>query len=317
MTLNARESQISDILNRIKKRYKHLNKWAKGQAIDYFRIFDRDIQDAPFMIDSLPKHWLVWVCDHSLSKDLESEYIQKIMRLLNEFQPKKGVVKYRKKNQSLSQSYHQTDDIIKITENGLSFELNLTRYLDVGLFIDHRNTRQYIRQVSKGKRVLNLFSYTGSFSCYALAGGANFVTAVDLNTQYGKWHQINCDINHINPKQYQIITEDVRLFLKRHKSKYDIIICDPPSFSQSNRKGVERFQIQDDASELLSLCQRCLKDSGFILFSTNYKRFKIDQVLSSTEWQWKEQTNRFCTKDFEGKWGSRCWEIQPVDSLDT
>ena len=144
-----------------------------------------------------------------------------------------------------------------------SIYLNLTRYLDTGLFIDHRKTRLY--SISGQREALNLFAYTGSFSCYALAGGANFVTSVDLNPTYSEWHEKNCALNGFSNNRYTILTSDVMQFLKSNKSKYDIIVCDPPSFSQSKRKGVGLFQIQDHANALIAACFKSLKNDGFII----------------------------------------------------
>ncbi len=293
--------------NRLAKRLKHLNKWVKKNQISYFRVFDRDITDVPVIIDSLPHHWLVWVCDHGLSTEVETQLMELITERLESIQRKEVVIKSRHKKELIKQRYNQQDTIISIEEGGLIFELNLTRYLDTGLFIDHRLTRQWVRQQSKGKRILNLFAYTGSFSCYALAGGASFVTSVDLNPVYSDWHQKNSQLNQFKDSQYAIVTADVMTFLDHNKSKYDLIICDPPSFSQSKRKGVQQFQVQKDAKRLLAYCFKSLKPTGIILFSTNYRSFKMDEVISNELWNAKEMTGQFCSKDFEGKYQSRSW----------
>ena len=296
-----------DILNRIKKRYKHLSKWARGQQVDYFRVFDRDLPSAPFMIDSLPEHWVLWICSHYLSDSQEVELITAVKSGLTLIVPKKIIVKSRKKDTVLKQDYFQTDEVTTVSECGLRFELNLTRYLDTGLFIDHRKTRHFIKTHAKGMRVLNLFAYTGSFSCYALAGGANFVTSVDLNPTYSEWHKKNCDLNGFNPKQYELVTGCAINFLKKRHSSYDIIICDPPSFSQSKRKGVEPFQIQDDALDLMNHCFKNLKANGWVLFSNNYRKFSMDKIAE--RYNVTELTSKMCSKDFDGKWGSRCWKV--------
>lgn len=293
--------------HRIVKRMKHLSKWAKGQTVSYFRVFDRDIPGVPFMIDCLSNYWLVWVCENNLKN--ESAHIDAISNTLNSINDRKVIVKYRSKKNIIKQHHFQQDETCQIQEGGLQFHLNLTRYLDTGLFIDHRKTRDYIRSKAKGMRVLNLFAYTGSFSCYALDGGANFVTSVDLNPSYSEWHQRNCELNNFSNKRYAIITADVMAFLKTNKSKYDIIICDPPSFSQSKRKGVQMFQIQDHATPLINACFKALKKSGFILFSTNYRKFNMSKAQGGLSWQVRDLTSAMCSKDFEGKWMSRCWEI--------
>lgn len=293
--------------HRIAKRMKHLSKWAKGHGVDYFRVFDRDIPGVPFMIDCLPHHWLVWVCENNLED--EHAFIAAISNALHAIHGRKIIVKYRSKQNTMKQHHFQQDETCQIQEGGLKFHLNLTRYLDTGLFIDHRKTRDYIRSKAKGLRVLNLFAYTGSFSCYALDGGANFVTSVDLNPSYSQWHESNCKLNGFSNQRYAIITADVMSFLKTNKSKYDIIICDPPSFSQSKRKGAQLFKIQDHASDLIGACFKSLKKGGLILFSTNYRKFNMRKVGANATWRVNDLTPTMCPKDFEGKWMSRCWEM--------
>ena len=298
---------LASTKNRLFKQMRHLGKWAKREGIAYFRVYDRDIPGASLMIDCLPNHWLIWVCEHHMEN--AALFVDAIGDVLKSIRSQSVVVKERQKNQPLKQSHFQDDVTCIIDEGGLRFHLNLTRYLDTGLFIDHRKTRAHIQSKAKGKRVLNLFSYTGSFSCYALAGGANFVTSVDVNPVYSAWHQRNCQLNHFSQTRYAIVTADVMRFLKTNKSKYDIIVCDPPSFSRSKRAGVERFHVQDHAKELIDQCLRCLKTDGFVLFSTNYRKFKIDKVKNG--WSVKNTTSAMCSKDFEGKWMTQCFIIQP------
>ncbi len=300
-----------DINNRIKKRFKTLSKWATRNKVDYYRIFDRDLPGAPVMIDCLPDHWLIWLCDHYQNETYEMALIKSIKLTLSELKSGDIVIKSRKKNTVLTQSYFEKGEEVIVKEGGVSFKLNLTRYLDTGLFIDHRKTREYVLKKAKGKRILNLFSYTGSFSCYALQGGANFVTSVDLNPTYSQWHEENCKLNGFVSKRYSIITADVIQFLKASKSNYDLIICDPPTFSQSKRKQVKPFHIQDDAQILLELCLSNLKKDGEIIFSTNYKKFNGDQLQTANAWSIKECTKMFCSKDFDGKWMSRCFFVKP------
>ena len=298
---------IQSIENRIRKRFKHLAKWAKGQGVYYFRVFDRDIPGAPLMVDYLLGYWLVWVCENNLEN--EQAYIDGISATLKSIIDQNVLVKHRSKTNTIRQHHFQTDETCQIEEGGLQFHLNLTRYLDTGLFIDHRKTRDYIRSQAKGKRELNLFAYTGSFSCYALAGGANFVTSVDLNPTYSEWHEKNCALNGFSNNRYTILTSDVMQFLKSNKSKYDIIVCDPPSFSQSKRKGVGLFQIQDHANALIAACFKSLKNDGFVLFSTNYRKFNMSKAQGNATWRVNDLTSAMCSKDFEGKWMSRCWKL--------
>tara|TARA_A100001015_G_scaffold320459_1_gene446907 strand:+ start:5171 stop:6109 length:939 start_codon:yes stop_codon:yes gene_type:complete len=309
--MKVTNDQFLALLNRIEKRFKYLNKWAAKNNIEYFRIFDRDLPDAPVMIDVLPDHWLVWLCDHHFDNTMETSLLDTIKSKLIQLKKSEVVIKNRKKNNIIKQTFFEQGKSIIVKEGGLNFKLNLTRYLDTGLFIDHRRTREYVLKHAKGKRVLNLFAYTGSFSCYALQGGANFVTSVDLNPTYSEWHEENCKLNGFSKKRYSILTADVIPFLKSNKSKYDVIICDPPTFSQSKRKQVKTFHIQDDAQTLLELCNINLKNGGEIIFSTNFKKFDFEELQNTNAWTMKEYTKMFCSKDFEGKWMSRCFLVKP------
>jgi 23S rRNA G2069 N7-methylase RlmK/C1962 C5-methylase RlmI len=302
---------ITDIRHRIHKRWRHLHKWARREMVHYFRVFDRDLPGAPFMIDCLPDYWLVWVCDHASDDTVVADLTQAVSTVLTTIMTKKVVIKYRQKSNVGTASYRTKDCVFPVVEGGLTFELNITRYLDTGLFIDHRLTREFIRTQAKGCRVLNLFSYTGSFSCYALAGHARFVRSVDLNPRYSMWHDRNCQLNGFSSRQYDIVTADVMSFLKSHQAKYDIIICDPPSFSHSKRKSATRFHIQDDANQLLMHCMDRLRPGGWVLFSNNYRSFNIDKSVGHQDWSISEKTHRFCSPDYKGKWASRCWVMSP------
>ncbi|RAP30726.1 hypothetical protein DID76_03370, partial [Candidatus Marinamargulisbacteria bacterium SCGC AG-414-C22] len=165
-----------------------------------------------------------------------------------------------------------------ISENNLFFELNLTDYLDTGLFLDHRNTRALCQELSNQKRVLNLFAYTGSFTCYAINGGATATTTVDLNPNYIEWTKKNIQLNKFNNrKSDRFIVDNVLRFLQLEKSKntYDLIICDPPTFSNSKNMQ-QTFAINQDYPELIAHCLTLLSPKGKLLFSTNSKSFNLD-----------------------------------------
>jgi len=306
---------IESIRNRIKKRYQHLSKWAHRNKIDYYRLFDRDIPNCPIMVDSLPDHWLIWICNHSRSEAEITALVDQISAVLIELKTARVIIKNRQKNMPIKQVFNQKDVMITIQENGCRFELNLTRYLDVGLFIDHRKTRQWLAKKAKGKRVLNLYAYTGSFGVYALKNGATFVTSVDLNPGYNEWQQRNYELNGLSLDKVSIIASDVFQFLSRHRGRYDIIVCDPPSFSESKRKGARAFQIQDDASSLLLACWDRLKPGGELVFSTNYKKFKFEAVHLPKPSNVECLTEKLCPKDFIGKWRSQCWSIKKMDEV--
>ena len=304
-----------ELNNRLQKRWKYLSKWAGKNNIEYFRLYDRDIFQGPYIIDRMPEHWLVWVCDHAMETTEFSAQLNELSSILQTLAKGTVCLIDRTKEKRLALEEVSYSDVI-INEGGLKFLIKPGQYLDTGLFIDHRLLRQYIKEVSAGKRVLNLFSYTGSVSCYAIAGGAQFTKSVDINPVYCEWHQKNCDLNQFKKDQYAIVTRDCRKFLWENKEKFDIIFCDPPSFSQTKRNHLGHFQVQEHAGEIIQQCLSRLSDGGQLIFSTNYRKFKLEQALDTSSLTIKELTNRFCSKDFDGsnhRWAARCWQIRPTE----
>ena len=197
-----------------------------------------------------------------------------------------------------------------VPEGGLKFILNLTDYLDTGLFLDHRITRGMVRDEAAGKRVLNLFCYTGSFSVYAAQGGAEEVTSVDLSKTYINWAKRNMQYNKLfHPDKHDFIHDDVLEWLKNvPRDRYDLIICDPPTFSNSKRMD-ETFDVQRDHVQLLKTLLKILSDEGTIYFSNNYRGFVMDRdaVPASVVKDITAMTTPF---DFAGKLHRSCFRVQ-------
>jgi 23S rRNA (cytosine1962-C5)-methyltransferase len=193
-----------------------------------------------------------------------------------------------------------------VNEQGLKFIVNLSDYLDTGLFLDHRVTRQLVREESKGKKILNLFAYTGSFSVYAAAGGASEVVTVDLSKTYLDWAQRNFELNgfKINEEPssgpYKFIHADVLQFIKSIPVGYfDLIVLDPPTFSNSQRME-DTLDVQRDHVELINDCLKGLKEGGVIYFSTNFTKFILDSDNIKAK-EIKDITRRTTPFDFEGR----------------
>jgi 23S rRNA (cytosine1962-C5)-methyltransferase len=163
-----------------------------------------------------------------------------------------------------------------VMENGLSFLVNLTDYLDTGLFLDHRITRQMVRERAHQKRVLNLFCYTGSFSVYAVAGHASKVVSVDLSKTYLDWTERNLELNFPLYFLHETVHADVKQYLKNVDGEsFDIIVMDPPTFSNSKRMD-DILEIQRDHVELINDCIKILAPGGVLYFSTNFTKFELD-----------------------------------------
>jgi 23S rRNA (cytosine1962-C5)-methyltransferase len=197
-----------------------------------------------------------------------------------------------------------------VQENGLKFIVNLSDYLDTGLFLDHRSTREHVKNEAKDKRVLNLFSYTGSFSVYAAAGNADEVTTVDLSKTYLDWAKRNMQLNGFtNVQKYKFIQADILQYLPGvSNDSFDIIILDPPTFSNSKRME-DILDIQRDHVKLINEGLRILGVGGEIYFSTNYKDFSLDSPAINSNFV-KDITRQTTPFDFEGRINRVCYRIE-------
>lgn len=272
----------NDFANRLRKNLKRLNKWLKQENTNAYRIYDADLPEYNVAIDRYDD-WLV-VQEYAPPKDVPE---QKATRRLHDVilalpevtqvKPENIVVKVRMKQKGTSQ-YQKVaaqKQFMTVFENGALFQVNLKDYLDTGLFLDHRITRQIVRDMASGKDVLNLFSYTGSVSVHAALGGARSVTTVDMSRTYLEWAKQNFTLNKLKGA-YQFIQADCLEWLASHDGKYDLIFIDPPSFSNSKRMDAT-WDVQRDHVALLTDAVKCLKPSGTIIFSNNFRPFKLDE----------------------------------------
>ena len=213
-----------------------------------------------------------------------------------------------------------------VQEQGQLFRLDLTSYLDTGLFFDHRPLRAVVRDTSSKKRVLNLFCYTGSFSVYAAQGNARYVESVDLSNTYLTWAKENMKLNGFtDKKQYEFTRADCMRFLQekavaaksnslKPEELYDLIILDPPTFSNS-KATADVLDINRDWPQLVKDCLNILAPGGKLYFSTNSERIKFDiskippKTANGTEFEWKEITEQTIPVDFAGKKPHKVWEL--------
>src|SRR5450432_2399174 len=189
------------------------------------------------------------------------------------------VLRTRQRKSNRQDQYQKLDNeqqFMVVREQGLKFKINLTDSLDTGLFLDHRMTRIRVRQASSGKKILNLFCYTGSFSVYAAAGGASEVVSVDLSKNYLKWATENMELNGFyDPVKYSFLCEDIKQWLAKIPTGYfDLVIKDPPTFSNSKR--MEDFlDVQRDHPVMINQTLTGMKPGGVLYFSTNFSRFQL------------------------------------------
>jgi len=199
-----------------------------------------------------------------------------------------------------------------IDERDLRFEVNPTAYLDTGLFLDHRDTRRMVRERAAGKRFLNLFAYTGSFTVYAAAGGAKHSITVDMSNTYQAWSKRNLALNGLDdPGRHDFVQSDVVGFLERmhgQGEQFDLIVLDPPSFSNSKRMG-GTFDVQRDQLALLSATLRLLTPGGELFFSNNRQGFRLDAGVGKLA-SVAEITRQTVPVDFKRQTPHRCWLLK-------
>ena len=304
--------------NRLEKVYRHLGKQARRMGITCFRLYDHDLPEFPFCIEVYGEN--IYIAEykrrHGMDETEHEEWLEKSIDAICEIIKAKReniFLKLRQRKPGRLGQYQKTGEAkseLIIEENELKFIINLSDYLDTGLFLDHRITREKIKAEAKDKKVLNLFSYTGSFSVYAAGGGAIEVVTVDLSNTYLEWAQRNMKLNgFLDEAKYKFIQADVLQWLHiAEKNSFDLIILDPPTFSNSKRME-DILDIQRDHVQLVNNSLKILRSGGRIYFSTNYKKFVLDEgsIQSSSIKDITKQTTPF---DFEGRINRVCYLIE-------
>ena len=305
--------------NRLLKNYKHRIKQAKRQNISCWRLYDHDLPEYPICVEIYEDY--IYIAEynrrHALTDEEHAIWLadtKTIIAAITGIEIDHMYLRVRKRMDHKEEQYEKDEavpesKIITVQENGLKFLVNLTDYLDSGLFLDHRLTRQMVQAEAKDTEFLNLFSYTSSFSVYAAAAGAKTVTSVDLSKTYLSWSEENFALNQLkNIVTYQFVHADVKQYLKTLPSnKYDLVVMDPPTFSNSKRmKSV--LDIQLDHVELINDVLRAMKPGGIMYFSTNYSKFilEADKIHST---QIKDITKATTPFDFEGRLKRWCYKI--------
>lgn len=318
--------QVEFFRNRILKNERILRKWLKREAISAYRLYDRDIPEIPLSLDiyrgtavgaeeerealflalyerpyekdpAEESRWFTLMADTAA----DALGIPRSLVFARTRRRQRGV------NQYVRVGTGQNEWIIR--EGGLSFIVNLSDYLDTGLFLDHRPLRGFVRQEARGKRVLNLFCYTGSFSVYAAAGAAIEVSSIDLSNTYLAWAERNLGLNGFRGEGVELIRADVPSFLRtarREGRSWDLIIADPPTFSNSKAATAD-FDVNRDWSSLIEDCLAVLAPGGRLFFSTNSRRLVWEASRLSESWEDISTTS--IPPDFRDKKIHRAWRI--------
>lgn len=304
--------------NRLRKNAKHFRKWARAQGLTCFRVYDRDIPEYPYAVD-LYGDW-VHLVEYPHRRALQAgtveaqrEEVLAAVAAVLEVSPEKIHVKTHTPQPWGRKQYSRQgrgSERFVVEEQGLKFWVNLGDYLDTGLFMDHRLTRARVREEARGKRFLNLFAYTGSFTVYAAAGGAQRTVTVDLSGNYLDWAEENLALNGLADARHTLIRADVVPWLEEQATepdRYELIVCDPPSFSTSKRMSGS-FNVQRDHPRLLKALQAVLAPGGVLYFSTNFLGFELGEA-ATRGLEVEELTPGSIPEDFQRKEIHRCWRM--------
>lgn len=340
VSMDKVHEQATMFANRLKKRFEHYKKWAKKQNLTAYRIYDRDIPEIPLCVDyygfiddsgsTVDRYACMAFFERPYEKDpLEEDIWLDVMReqVVNvlSLPPNHVLFKMRRRQRGIEQ--YEKKRVLKsifgvVNEGELLFGVNLSDYLDTGLFLDHRPLRQILLKSAKDKRVLNLFGYTGALSVAAAKGGASYVQTVDLSNTYLDWAGANLELNGFEDnRQYPRTRFDVVEFLALEvrkcqsgtKAGFDLILLDPPTFSNS-KKTEDVLDTNKQWPMLVRDCLLLLNPGGELYFSTNSRKLSFDTKLVPATVHGhrilvEDMTEVSIPEDFKNHRIHRCWKL--------
>ena len=300
--------------NSVKKRYKHMAKRFRKARIECFRLYDWDSPEIRIVVDWYAGHLVV------------AEYVR--LQTGPEYLPQMAAaaatalnvpvenVHIRKRHTKVAEGPRYSklaneDKRMEVTEGDLKFLVNLTDFLDTGLFSDHRQTRVLIRKMAEGKDFLNLFAYTGAFTCAAALGKARSTVTVDRSQTYVNWAKDNLELNGLWSDRHQFVQDDAMKYLEhadKSNKKFDIAFVDPPSFYEDKVARVD-FDINRDHPKLINKVLKLMRPGSDLFFSTNHQRFepmfediKVKEIIALTP--------RTIPEDYRNRDIHHCWQIK-------
>ncbi|MDH5326697.1 MAG: bifunctional 23S rRNA (guanine(2069)-N(7))-methyltransferase RlmK/23S rRNA (guanine(2445)-N(2))-methyltransferase RlmL [Gammaproteobacteria bacterium] len=275
--------------NRLEKNLKRLKPWIQKENIQAYRAYDADLPNYNVAVDVYHSDIIrVNVQEYQAPKTIDAgiakQRLREALAIVGDVFhiPSEQVfvkIRQRQRQQQQYEKFGDSKDFHIIEENGGKLLVNLKDYLDTGLFLDHRPTRLKIQQLSKKKRFLNLFCYTGAATVHAALGGATYTCSVDMSQTYIQWAGKNLELNGFALQNHELIQADCLQWLRNSvKGDFDLIFMDPPTFSNSKRMN-HVLDIQRDHGELIQYAMKRLKSDGMLLFSTNFRKFQLSDPL--------------------------------------
>lgn len=308
---------MQSFANRLQKVNRHISRWARRQGIACYRIYDLDMPEFPFCIDRYGDylHIAEYKANHRLREEEHDAWLQECLDVIAtslDVLPEHIFLKERRRLSRRTEQYEkvaQESKLLEVEEQGLRFRVNLSDYLDTGLFLDHRPLRKIFGEEAEGKNVLNLFAYTGAFSVYAARGNARSVTTVDLSNTYLQWARENMILNNLlDEEKHHFIQSDIMDFLKGPQElSYDLVFVDPPAFSNSKRmKGT--WDTQRDHPALLHFLLKTVSPGGIVYFSNNLRQFepRFEKLGAASV---KDISLQTIPEDFRNKKIHHCYRI--------
>ena len=304
-----------DFVNRLRKNLRHLSRWAEREGVSCYRLYDADLPEYAVAVDRY-EQWL-HVQEYAPPPTVDSakarERLEQVMATLPavlEIPPDHIFLKVRQRQKGANQYQKQAAQgrFHEVREGSARLLVNFSDYLDTGLFLDHRITRQMLREQASGRRFLNLFGYTGAATVHAALGGAAQTTTVDLSATYLDWARRNLELNGIRGSRHELIQADCRQWLIWARDRYDLIFLDPPTFSNSKRLE-ETFDVQRDHVELIRRTLRVLAPDGVLIFSTNARQFRLD-AAALADLHLEDWSRRTLSPDFaRDPKIHQCWRL--------
>lgn len=318
---NGAESAVTfaeDFANRLRKNLRKLEKWAAQQGIECYRLYDADLPEYNVAVDRYGER--VVIQEYAPPKSIDAQKArQRLFDVINatlsvlELPASHLVLKTRERQKGKNQyeKLAEKGEFLQVSEFNAKLWVNLTDYLDTGLFLDHRIARRMLGEMSNGKDFLNLFAYTGSASVHAGLGGARSTTTVDMSRTYLEWAEKNLRLNGLTGRQHRLIHADCLAWMRETHEQFDLVFIDPPTFSNSKRMD-ESFDVQRDHLMLMTQLKRILRPGGTIMFSNNKRGFQMDQAgLAMLGLEAKEITAQTLSQDFaRNRQIHNCWLLK-------
>jgi 23S rRNA G2069 N7-methylase RlmK/C1962 C5-methylase RlmI len=305
-------SQANLFARRLHKRARHLRRWPTRRGITCYRIYERDIPEIPLVIDRYEDS--LHITEYERPHERTEKHHQRWLGLMSRTASRVlGVAEsetFLKSRVDPGKQYEKvamTNARRIVSEGGLKFLVNLSDYVDTGLFLDHRKTRDMVRREVNGKSFLNLFAYTGSFSVYAGSGGAVSTTTVDWSNTYLDWARENMMLNGYFGSEHEFVRSDATEFLHKCPLRFDVAVVDPPT--HSNRSDAADWLVQSGHAGLLGLLATRLNPAAVVYFSTNFRRFRLEETILSRRYDIREISSQTLPEDFRNQRIHRCWRM--------